>query len=44
MFFSALEDQTLPPSELVVVDNASTDGTGDFLASYASGQHGGMSV
>lgn len=41
---SALEDQTLPPSELVVVDNASTDGTGDFLASYASEQHGGMSV
>lgn len=41
---SALEDQTLPPSELVVVDNASTDGTGDFLASYASEQHGVMPV
>ena len=41
---SALEGQTLPPSELVVVDNASTDGTGDFLASYVSEQHGGMPV
>lgn len=31
---ASLEAQTRPPERLVIVDNASTDGTADFLASY----------
>lgn len=33
---AALEAQTLSPSHLVIVDNASTDGTGDYLRSLDS--------
>lgn len=41
---SALEKQTLPPTELVVIDNASTDGTDSFLSDYASKAHGSTNV
>ena len=33
---AALESQTLPPAWLVVVDNASTDGTGEWLAGLST--------
>lgn len=33
---AALEAQTLTPSHLIIVDNASTDGTGDFLTGLSS--------
>lgn len=33
---AALEQQTLPPTQLIIVDNASTDGTGEYLANYES--------
>ncbi len=31
---ASLEAQTTPPARLIIVDNASTDGTGEYLRSY----------
>lgn len=31
---ASISEQSMPPSRIVVVNNSSTDGTGDFLSSY----------
>lgn len=36
----ALDRQTVPPAEVIIVDNASTDGLGDFVRRFAEAHRG----